>query len=157
MPRESGFWVAPNWPYIRKITMTSQFFDMTSSPNFFDSFYFSYQVWLLGQNSCQYHHWFWSYDNFLKGLTRNPEVRNTPVWVFLYIWRPGQVRDTKFGTRASNKILLNAAKCQGYSFYRFWVTKGKPMGGESKITPSPSQIRVNEFSQSEIKQLLIRK
>ena len=25
MPRESGFWVAPNWPYIRKITMTSQF------------------------------------------------------------------------------------------------------------------------------------
>ena len=25
----------------------------------------------------------------------------------------------------SNKMLLNAAKCQGYSFYRFWVIEGK--------------------------------
>ena len=24
-----------------------------------------------------------------------------------------------------NKILLNAAKCEGYSFYLFWVIKGK--------------------------------
>ena len=23
-------------------------------------------------------------------------------------------------------MLLNAAKCQGYSFYHFWVIKGKP-------------------------------
>ena len=27
---ESGFRIAPNWPYIRKITMTSEFVDMTS-------------------------------------------------------------------------------------------------------------------------------
>ena len=44
-------------------------------------------------------------------------------------------------------MLLNAAKCQGYSFYRFWVVKGKPKGG--KITPPPhththTQIRVKE-------------
>ena len=26
----------------------------------------------------------------------------------------------------SNKMLLNAAECQGYSFYPFWVIKGKP-------------------------------
>ena len=32
-------------------------------------------------------------------------------------------------------MLLNAAKSQGYSFYRFWVIKGKPTRG--KITPSP--------------------
>ena len=32
-------------------------------------------------------------------------------------------------------MLLNAAKSQGYSFYRFWVIKRKPTGG--KITPSP--------------------
>ena len=34
--------------------------------------------------------------------------------------------DTKFDTNLSNKIFLNTAKCQGYSFYRFWVIKGKP-------------------------------
>ena len=39
------------------------------------------------------------------------------------------VRDTRFGKNVSNKMLLNAAKCQGYSFYRFWVIKRKPTGG----------------------------
>ena len=42
--------------------------------------------------------------------------------------------DTKFGKNVSNRMLLNVAKFQGYSFYRFWVIKGKPAGG-SKITP----------------------
>ena len=26
-------------------------------------------------------------------------------------------------------MLLNAAKCQGHSIYRFWVIKGKPTWG----------------------------
>ena len=26
-------------------------------------------------------------------------------------------------------MLLNAAKCQGYNFYCFWVIKGKPTNG----------------------------
>ena len=38
-------------------------------------------------------------------------------------------RKTKFGTGAFNKMLLNAAKCQGHSFYRFFVIKGKPTRG----------------------------
>ena len=63
---------------------------------------------------------------FYKGLTRNPEIGNTPVWVLPNICRLGQVRDTKFGANVSNKILLKAAKCQGCSFYRFWVIKRKP-------------------------------
>ena len=33
-------------------------------------------------------------------------------------------------------MLLNAAKCQGYNFYCFWVIKGKPTEGD-KITPPP--------------------
>ena len=33
---ESGLRTAPNWPEIRKMTMTSQFSDMTSTSNFFD-------------------------------------------------------------------------------------------------------------------------
>ena len=75
---------------------------------------------------------------FYKGLTRNPEIRNTVVWVLRSIWRLGQVVNTKFSTNVSNKILLNAAKRQGYSFYRFWVIKAKPTGGVKL-----AKIRVN--------------
>ena len=66
---------------------------------------------------------------FYKGLTRNQKMENTPAWVLPNIWRPERVMDTKFGTNISNRILLNAAKFQGYSFYHFWVIKGKPTGG----------------------------
>ena len=80
---------------------------------------------------------------FYKGLTRNLGIGNTPVWVLPNIWRLGQVMDTKFGTNISNKILLNAAKFQGYSSYHSWVIKGKPTGGVGgKITSPPNQIRV---------------
>ena len=72
---------------------------------------------------------------FYKGLTRNPEIGNTPVWVLPNICRLGRVMDTKFGTNVSNRMLLNPAKFQGYSFYRFWVIKGKPSGWQGKITP----------------------
>ena len=66
---------------------------------------------------------------FYKGLTRNPEIGNTPVCILPNISRLGEVRDTKLGTHVSNKSLLNVAKSQGYSFYRFWVIKGKPTVG----------------------------
>ena len=59
--------------------------------------------------------------SFYKGLTKNLKIGNTPVWVLPNIWRLEQVMNTKFGTNISNKILLNAAKCQVFSFYRFWV------------------------------------
>ena len=87
---------------------------------------------------------------FYKGLTRNPEIGNTPVWVLLTIWRLGRVRAIKFGTNVSNKMSLNAAKCQGYSFYRFWVIKGNPTGGVAKITPiAPSpRLRLTSFDPS---------
>ena len=66
---------------------------------------------------------------FYKWLIKNPEIGYTPVWVLPNIWRLGQVRDTESGKDVSNKMLLNAAKCQGYSFYHFWVIKEKPTGG----------------------------
>ena len=77
-----------------------------------------------------------------KGLTRNPEIGNTPAWFLPNIWRLGQVRDSKFGVNVSNKILMNAAKCQGYSFHRFWVINGKPTRG--KFAPPSIQIRVKK-------------
>ena len=69
---------------------------------------------------------------FYKGLNRNPEIRNTPVRVLRNIWRLSWIRDTRFCTNLSNKMFLNAAKCQGYSFNRFWVIKGK---GNVKLPP----------------------
>ena len=72
-----------------------------------------------------------------KRLTRNPEIGNTRIWVLPNIWRLVQVRDTKFGTKVSNEMLLNDAKCQGYSFYCFWVIQGKPKGGRGGVKIIP--------------------
>ena len=51
---------------------------------------------------------------FYKGLTRNPEVGNTPFLVLPNIWKLGWVRDTKVDMDVSNAILLNATKCHYY-------------------------------------------
>ena len=74
---------------------------------------------------------------FYKGLTRNPEIRNTPVWVLPKIWRLKQVMDTKLSMNVSNRVLLIAGNFQCYSFYRFWVVKGKPTGGGVKLPHHP--------------------
>ena len=75
---------------------------------------------------------------FYKRLIKNPEIGNTRILVLSNICRLGQVRDVKFGINGSNKISMNDAKCQGYSFYHFWVINVKPTGG--KITPTPSRL-----------------
>ena len=74
---------------------------------------------------------------FYKRLTRNLEIGNSPVWVLSNTWRLGRVGYTKFGTYVSNKMLLNAAKRQVYSFYCFWVIKIKPTGVVGITTPLP--------------------
>ena len=84
---------------------------------------------------------------FYKRLTRNPEIRNTPVSVLPDIWRLGQVRNTKFGTNVSNKILLNDAKCQGSSFYRFYV-KGKPTVGVKLLPPTQPRLRLKSYKKA---------
>ena len=75
--------------------------------------------------------------SFYKELIRNPEIGNTPVWVLTNIWRLGWVKNIKFDTKVCNKMLLNAAKSQGYSFYRLCVIEGKPTGEGVKL-PSPT-------------------
>ena len=64
---------------------------------------------------------------FYEGFTRNPEIGNTSVWVSPNIWRLAS-KEYQIDTKVSNKMLVNAAKYQGYSFYRIWVIKGKPSG-----------------------------
>ena len=81
------------------------------------------------------------WQSFYKGLTRNPEIGSITVWILPNILRLGQVMDTIFGVNVSNRILLNTAKFQGYSFYRFWVIKGKPTEGEENYSP-PSTPRL---------------
>ena len=77
---------------------------------------------------------------FYKGLTRNLNIGNNPVWELPKIWRLTWVSDTRFGTDVSNELILRAAKCQGYGFYHFWVIKGK-------ISPHHSlQIRVKLYT-----------
>ena len=83
--------------------------------------------------------------SFCKGLTKNPQIGNTHVWVFPNIWRLGRVVDTKFRTNVSNRILLNAAKFQGYSFYLFWVIKGKPLEG-GKTAPHPPRFGLTKLT-----------
>ena len=137
MRPESSFQIAPNWSKIGKTAMTSQFAEMTSSSFFWGCFV----------SFAKFSYWSKFHVNiitgsgimtifFCKWLTRNPEIGNTPVWVFSNIWRLGRVMDTKFGTNVSNRMLLNAAKFQGYSFFRFWVIKGKPTGGYN-YSPHP--------------------
>ena len=74
--------------------------------------------------------------SFYKTLTRNPEIGNTPVWVLPNIRGLGWVRNTKFGTNISNKMALNAGKCQGYSFYHFWVMTENQWDEGGKICKS---------------------
>ena len=80
---------------------------------------------------------------FVDDLTRTPEIGNSSVWVLHNVWRLWWVRDTKFGANISNKNLINAAKCQVYSFCRFWLIEEKPIEGGKK--KPPLQIRVKKL------------
>ena len=52
---------------------------------------------------------------FYKGLTRNLEIGNSPVSILLYVGRLGRVREIKFVTNVTNKMLLNAARVTAFT------------------------------------------
>ena len=59
------------------------------------------------------------------------KIGNAPVLVLPNSCRLGQVSDTKFGTNVSNKMLLNAAKFQDYSFtFSELLRENQQEGGE---------------------------
>ena len=66
-----------------------------------------------------------------KGLNQKPEIGNVSVEVLCNIWRLERVRNTRYDMTVSNEELLDAAKCQVYSFYTFCVIKGKPTGKDN--------------------------
>ena len=124
-----------------KMTMTSQFLDRTSSSKFF-------YVILLFLSSLATAPSFMSVSLLALELWRFsfvrdwPEIQKSEIPPSEFCPISRQVINTKFGTNVSNRMLLNVAKIQGYSFYRFWVIKGKPSGGGGGITPTPTQVRV---------------
>ena len=84
---------------------------------------------------------------FYKELTRNPKIRNTPVWVLSNIWRRGELWIPNLARMSLIEYYWMLQHARGYSLYHFWVIKGKPTGGweeQSPPTPQdpPSQIRV---------------
>ena len=88
--------------------------------------------------------------SFHKQLTRYPETRNNPFWVLPNIWRLERVRNTKFGKKVSNKMLVSAAEWQSYSFYQFWGMNRKPTVGRVGVNfplppPSPTRLVLNLF------------
>ena len=109
---------APNWPKIQKMTMTSQFSGMTSSLIF----------WRCFISLVKFSYWSKFHISiitgsgimtilFYKGLTKKPEIGNTPDWVLLSI---GGRLDAEFSTNVSNRIFLNAAKCQRLQLLPFF-------------------------------------
>ena len=112
------------------MTMMPQFSDMMPSSDFSDVVVFLLSSLVTGPSFMSVLLVLITGTIFLyKRLTRNLEIGNTPTWVLPNISRLGQVWDTKFDTNVSNEMLLNAAKCQDYSFYRLCLIKGKPTGG----------------------------
>ena len=94
--------------------MTPQFADIMSSLNVFDVTVFLFSSLATGPSLTSvslFAPYLWQFS-FVKHRT---EISKSEFR------RLGQVKDTKFGTNVSKEMLLSAAKCQGYSFYRFYV------------------------------------
>ena len=131
MHRQSSFWIAPS-----RIAISWKD-DKTSSSIFLK---------LLSISLVKFSYWSKFLVNIITGSgvmailiykeLKSQIIGNIPIWVLPNNWRLKQVRNTKFDTNVSKKMLLNAAKCQGYTFYHFWVIKEKPTV-ESKITLTP--------------------
>ena len=84
---------------------------------------------------------YWSkfHVNIMTGMII---FENNSVWVLPNIRRLGLFKGTKFGMNVYIEMLLNVAKSQGYSFYRFWVIKGKPtvtVGSGLRLRPCPAK------------------
>ena len=113
---------------------------MTSASTFFDVILFLLSILVTDPSFMSLsipvlELWQFAFDQ-KSGNWKHPQVLSN-------IWSVGQVRYPKIGTDVSYKMLLNAAKCQGYSFHRFWVIKGKPTGEWIKLPPpTTTQIRV---------------
>ena len=110
------------------MTTTSQFAGMTLSSNFFEVTLFLMSSLVTGSSFMLISLLvlqLWQFS-FKMNWSDIQKLEIPPSEFFSNIRRLCRDRDTKFVTDVSNEMLLNTEKCQRYSFYRFWVTKGKP-------------------------------
>ena len=135
---ESGHQTAPNWPKIQKMTMTSQLPNMTASSNFFEVVLFLLLSLVTGPS-------FMSISSLVLELWQFSFIRDWPE-----IWKSEIPPPSEFCpsgdwdevwvsnlAQMSNKIVLNAAKFQGYSLYRFWDVKRENQRGRGGGVISP--------------------
>ena len=141
MHTESGFRIAPNWSWIEKKHRHHNWLKWSHCQSFetFPCFFSNFSYWSKSHVNIITGSGFTKIFVY-KGLTRNPELRNTTVCVLPNIWGLVEFRNTKFSRNVSNEILLNAAKFQCCS-------KVKPIGGGVKLPlsflpPTHTQIRV---------------
>ena len=106
---------------------------MMSLSNSFDVVLFPLSSLVTGQVSCQYHHCFWSYDNFLlQGIDQKS-------WNGKYLFEFSPISEGWDELGIPDVAGMPLIKCywmlQNASVAAFtvWVIKGKPTGG--KITP----------------------
>ena len=137
MHRQASFWIAPS-----RIAISWKD-DKTSSSIFLK---------LLSISLVKFSYWSKFLVNIITGSgvmailiykeLKSQIIGNIPIWVLPNNWRLKQVRNTKFGTNVSKKMLLNAAKCQVTPFTISELLR-KNQQWRVKL-PSPlSQIRVN--------------
>ena len=78
-----------------------------------------------------------------KGLTRNPEIGNTLVWVLPNIWRLGRVRDTIFGTNALMKSYWLLQNARVTAFTVFQLLRENQQG--VKLPPPRLGLRIKDL------------
>ena len=73
-----------------------------------------------------------------KGLTRNPKIGNTPVWVLPNVWRLGRVMDTHLARMSLIECYWMLQNSGVTAFTVFELSKENQLGGEGGgITPPP--------------------
>ena len=92
---------------------------------------------------------------FYKGLTRNLEIGNNPVWVLPNIWRLGRVMDTNLARMSQIECYWILQNSRVTTFTIFELLRENQL--EGKIAPSsPAQIRVIiEIFQAKLKHSLL--
>ena len=134
---ESGHRTAPNWPKIRKMTMTSQFPDMTSKSFFLRCFVFLVKFSYLSK----FHVNIITGSEiitifFYKQLTRNPEIGNTPVWVLPISGDWGKLWIPYLAQMSPIKYYWMLQNSRVTALTVFELLRENQLGGD-KITPPP--------------------
>ena len=126
MRPESGFRIAPNWPQFEKWKWRHKWKwrCFVSLVNF--SYWYKFHVNIITGSGVMT-------ISFYKGLTRNLEIGNTPVWVLSNIWRELGIPNLARTSLIKCYWMLQNAKVTSH----FWFIKRKPTGGREENYPPP--------------------